>query len=441
MQRRDFLKGLGFLSASASLSQLGWMQTQAAGSDYKALVCVFLFGGNDGNNMIVPVDARYDTYRELRGSLALSKSSLIGLTDANGSLELGMHPALAALEGAWSAGHLAVLLNSGPLIRPVTREQLLSGMSRPAGLFSHSDQQRTWQMAASSGAHGWGGRLADELQALNTGAKSPATIALARDAAFTSARHGTLVLPTSGGLVLRGTDGSAASRARSAALERMLAVDENFALIATAQAITGAALARRAALNGIVNAGSATVSTAFKGLTSTLSKQLATIAKLIERNTELGVRRQVFFVGLGGFDTHSMQLGAQNSLFSQLGAALAAFYEATVAMGMANQVTTFTLSDFARTMRANTVGGTDHAWGNHHLILGGAVHGQRFYGQLPQLIAGGPDDAGEEGRWIPTTSVDQYAATLARWFGVEEGRLESVLPNLRNFSERTLGFV
>jgi uncharacterized protein (DUF1501 family) len=224
-------------------------------------------------------------------------------------------------------------------------------------------------------------------------------------------------------------------------MEQMLREDKSFELIASAQSVTAGALERRAAINGIVNASSVAVGAAFNGLSSPLAKQLMTVAKLVERHGELGLKRQVFFVGLGGFDTHSGQLATQNTLFGHLGAALKAFYEATVALGIADKVTTFTLSDFARTMQVNTVGGTDHAWGNHHMIMGGAVRGRMLYGQLPQLTAGGPDDIGNEGRWIPTTSTDQYAATLARWFGVSEERLLTVFPNLKNFAQPNLGFV
>jgi uncharacterized protein (DUF1501 family) len=441
MRRRDFLKGVGFVSASAALSQLGWMQASAESSDYKALVCVFLFGGNDGNNMTVPVDERYDAYSQMRGGLALAKSSLSMLPDVNGNLEVGLHPALKGLKGAWTQGNLGLLLNTGPLLRPVSRAEVMAGVSRPQGLFSHSDQQRLWQTSTRNGALGWGGRIADEFSALNAGAKAPGMIAIARDATFTNARSGSLVLPTSGGLTLRGADSSAASRARQAAIEQMLVVDKNFELVAATQEITSGVLERRAAINSIVNATSTNVKTAFNGLTSSVSKQLATIAKVIERNAELGVKRQIFFVGFGGFDTHSGQLATQNSLLTQLGSSLKAFYDSTLAMGIADKVTTFTLSDFARTMRANTVGGTDHAWGNHHLILGGAVRGGHTYGAFPTLVAGGPSDAGGEGRWIPTTSVDQYAATLARWFGVDDARLTSLFPNLANFPTTNLGFM
>jgi uncharacterized protein (DUF1501 family) len=299
-----------------------------------------------------------------------------------------------------------------------------------------------WQVAATRDeVRGWGGRLTDELLALNSGSKAPASVAITRAGVFSNASAGSLVVPASGGLTLRGVDTSSASRARTAALEQMLLADKDFELVAAAQEVTAEVLERRAAINGIVNTTSANVKSAFNGLTSNLSKQLATIAKLVERHSELGLRRQVFFVGLSGFDTHSGQLTAQNSLFSQLGSALKAFYDSTVAMGLADKVTTFTLSDFARTMRANTVGGTDHAWGNHHLIIGGAVKGGSFYGDYPQLIAGGPDDFTDEGRWIPTTSIDQYAATLAKWFGVADEKLVSVLPNLRNFAARTVGFL
>jgi len=444
MQRREFLKTLGFVSAGATLSQLGMLRAHAqASDDYKALVCVFLYGGNDGNNTIVPIDGRYDAYANLRGSLALSAQTLIPLPDVSGNVAYGLHPALAPLKNAWMNGHLSVLLNTGPMLRPVTRAELREGQGRPAGLFSHADQQQAWQIAAGSKeSYGWGGRIADELRALNHGAKSSTVTAIARDAAFTNRRTGgALVLPASGGLNLRGSDSSTTAKARNAALERMLVMDKNFELIAAAQDVTGDALARRAAINSIVNASSTRVTNAFRGQSSALARQLDTVAKLIERQSDLGLRRQVFFVGFGGFDTHSGQLATQSGLLSQLGAALKSFYDATVAMGIEDKVTTFTLSDFARTMRTNTVGGTDHAWGNHHLIVGGAVSGRTLYGELPQHIAGGPDDAGDDGRWIPTTSVDQYAATLARWFGVGEARLTSVFPSLKNFSTGALSFM
>jgi uncharacterized protein (DUF1501 family) len=443
MNRRAFLRGLGIVTASATLSQLSWIDAHAsAGDDYKALVCLFLFGGNDGNNMIVPIDARYDAYAAMRGTLALPADSLIKLQDANGSAQFGMHAALSGLKGAWNNGHMAVLLNTGPLVRPITRSEFFAGTARPPELFSHSGQQRTFQSVAKAGeSKGWGGRIADEMRTVNAGAKVPATIAIAQGSTFSTARTGSLVLPTSGGLTLRGSDSSAPSRARATALERMLAADKNFELVGAAQEVTAGALQGRAAINSIVNATSTTVKSAFAGLTTTLSKQLATVAKVVERHQELGLRRQVFFVGLGGFDTHSGQLATQNSLLGQVGGALKAFYDATAAMGMADKVTTFTLSDFARTMRANTVGGTDHAWGNHHLIVGGAVRGRSFYGELPELAAGGASDAGSDGRWIPTTSVDQYAATLAQWFGVSDERLEGLFPGLRSFSTRNVGFL
>jgi uncharacterized protein (DUF1501 family) len=403
---------------------------------------VFLFGGNDGNNMIVPIDARYDAYAAMRGSIALSAAGLVKLEDANGSAQFGMHSGLSRLKGAWQNGHMAVLLNAGPLVRPITRAEYFAGIARPPELFSHSGQQRTLQLATrAADSKGWGGRIADEMRSVNAKAKTPASIAIAQGSTFSTAATGSLVLPTTGGLALRGSDSSTASRARAAALDQMLAADKNFELVSAAQDVTAGALRGRAVVNSIVNSTSNHVKTAFTGLTTTLSKQLASVAKLVEKHQELGVRRQVFFVGLGGFDTHAGQLTTQNTLLTQLGGAVKAFYDATAAMGMADKVTTFTLSDFARTMRANTAGGTDHAWGNHHLIVGGAVRGRTLYGQLPEFVASGADDAGSEGRWIPTTSIDQYAATLARWFGVSEERLESVFPGLKNFANKDVGFV
>jgi uncharacterized protein (DUF1501 family) len=216
--------------------------------------------------------------------------------------------------------------------------------------------------------------------------------------------------------------------------------DQHSELIAAAQQVGGATLQQRALLDPILTGPSAAAAF-FKPLNSSIAQQLHTVAKVVQHRERLGARRQLFFVGLGSFDTHANQLPTQTLLLSQLGSALAAFNNALVAMGAAHLVTAFTLSDFSRTLRPNTSGGTDHGWGAHHLVMGGAVRGRNFYGTFPRLQLAGPDDASGEGRWIPTTSVDQYAATLASWFGVDAARLQQVLPNLGSFSQPTLGFM
>ena len=194
-------------------------------------------------------------------------------------------------------------------------------------------------------------------------------------------------------------------------------------------------------VNPILANTNSTIAPLFAGLNTNTSKQLYQVAKLIEARAATGARRQIFFVQLGSFDTHNDQINRQQNLFAELDPALKAFYDATVALGVGSQVTTFTLSDFGRTLQPASGGGTDHAWGSHHFIIGDAVKGGRMYGQYPQLILGGPSDAEKEGRWIPTTAVDQYGATLAKWFGVAPDQLAAVFPNLARFAPSDLGFL
>jgi uncharacterized protein (DUF1501 family) len=249
-----------------------------------------------------------------------------------------------------------------------------------------------------------------------------------------------LSLPMSGSFGLRGAEGSPAAAARASALGQLLKLDQQSELIAAAQEVMGAALEQRAILDPILT-GPSVASSFFKALNSNIARQLQTVAKLVEHRERVGARRQIFFISLGSFDTHVNQTPTHSLLLSQLGPALKAFHSSLVALGAAEQVTAFTLSDFNRTLRPNTSGGTDHAWGGHHLIMGGAVQGRSCYGTFPTLELGGPDDASNEGRWIPTTAVDQYAATLASWFGVETAKLTQVLPNLQAFAQPTVGFM
>jgi uncharacterized protein (DUF1501 family) len=224
-------------------------------------------------------------------------------------------------------------------------------------------------------------------------------------------------------------------------MDQLLAIDRESLLVKDAGDIMARALANSETINPIITSNSSTIQDLFTNLNSDIAAQLSRVAKLIEMRASLGMQRQIFFVSLGGFDTHVNQLNMQSSLFAQLAPALKAFYDATVQLGVASQVTTFTLSDFGRAMQPNTGGGTDHGWGSHHFVIGGAVRGRRFYGQYPVLELHGPDDIGSEGRWIPTTSVDQYAATLANWFGVSVSDLSLIVPNIGRFMNANLGFM
>jgi uncharacterized protein (DUF1501 family) len=450
--RRDFLLRSGALSAGglaarlAPLSLLGLAgasQAQAA-SDYKALVCVFLYGGVDGNNLVVPIDAagyaQYTAVRTVASGVNLAKAELLPIQPASSPTPYGLHPELSDIQPLFAQRKLAVLANVGPLNEPTTKANYFT--SRPDNLFSHSDQQNQWQSSVSSGVSrtGWGGRIADATASLN--ASFPVVTSIAGTSLFMAGNATSpLALPSSGGLALQGFNGGAAANARLSAMQAILSSDRDNAYVGAASDITSQALSLSGVVNPILTATNSTVQAHFTGQTSSIAQQLLQVAKLIEARAQTGARRQVFFVSLGGFDTHSGELATLTNLLGQLSPALRSFYDATTQLGVSEQVTTFTLSDFGRTFQPASGAGTDHAWGNHHFILGGAVRGGEMYGRYPTLARAGPDDADTSGRWIPTTSVEQYGATLARWFGLTDPALAAVFPNLARFSSTNLGFL
>ena len=447
MSRRDFLRNTCCTAAAgmaaANFSRLGLINAMAqTSSDYKALVCVFLFGGNDANNLIVPLNATdYTNYAKIRANLAIAQGNLLPVTPPSVGLPFGFHPRLAELRTLFNSKQTAVLANVGTLIRPTTRTQFRAGqVAVPQNLFSHSDQQQQMQTAALNqfGEVGWGGRLADKMQAIY-GGNFPLMISLSGTTVFAeglSARP----IEASGNptQALNGFNGSTEDNARMGALQSLLTFDTGLSLIQSASSVTSNALQDTKTLANALASGT-TLATAFPN--SYLGGQLKQVAKIIQVRAALGLQRQIFFVSTGGFDTHSDQLPQQDSLFRDISQSMNAFYQATVEMGVAPQVTSFTMSDFGRTFQPDTTAGTDHAWGSHHLIVGGAVKGGDMYGTFPTLALSGPDDASDEGRWIPTTSLDQYGATLAQWFGVAPADLPSIFPNLPNFSNPTLSFV
>jgi uncharacterized protein (DUF1501 family) len=468
--RRQFLKhtGCGALSASALLSGLGrfalidTLAQSAPPAGYKALVCVFLFGGNDSNNVVIPYTnyADYGTYRVVGvDQFAVPQSALdsMQITPPSASgLAFALHPKLGEPFGTtgnptvydlWNHGHAAIVCNTGPLIQPLTRDQYRAGMAHPYQLFSHSDQQNLWQTSYANGPKpiGWGGNTIDRLG--GSGGNFPAIASVAGVTVFSTGQNTRpLVLspaPTGLNATLKlfkpGND---------QALLDALMHDQNDpmpALVHGAAQITTDALAASASLNM-----DPTLVTQFPN--TGLGNQLKQIAKLISLRAQLGVSRQIFFVSLGGFDTHTGQ-GAYNTnngqagLLLQLSQAIGAFYTATVELGASGDVTLFTSSDFSRTFTpggGNT--GTDHAWGSHHFVVGDAVQGKDFYGQYPSLVVGDVQDTdaggGARGRWIPTTSVDQYAATLADWYGLAPADRSLVFPNIANFNpNQILGFM
>ena len=443
LSRRQFLK-LACMAAATDLFPWSWTEALAASSeDYKALVCVFLFGGNDGNNMIVPYDLdSYAGYSSVRAALALPRNSLLPVSPpSQGGRSFGLHPALHNLLPLWQQRRMAVQCNVGTLVAPITVTDYKNNrLLRPDSLFSHADQQTQWQTAESTQVSrtGWGGRIADRLAVTAGIVNVPMILSLAGTNAFGSgAATSSLSLPASGSFGLKGP----ASLTNSAALRTLLTLDRGNRLTDALSGITQTAINSSAVLNPILTAPVSATMASFNGLTTSIAKQLLAVARLIEARQTLGVKRQIFFVSQGGYDTHSNQLVVQNALLSDLGSALAAFYGATQAFGIADKVTTFTASDFARALRTSSGSGTDHAWGNHQIIIGDSVRGGDFYGKFPTLALNGPDDVDGSGRWVPTASVDQYAATFASWFGVAASDLPIVLPHLAGFQSSNLGFL
>jgi uncharacterized protein (DUF1501 family) len=448
MKRRTFMAHAGALAGGAALGQLGMLAARAASAtDYKAIVCVFLYGGNDANNMIVPLDtAGYANYATTRSYLALPQAQLLPLQVAAGASLYGLHPALPGLQALWAAGNMAIVANVGTLVQPLTKAQYLSASTlKPESLFSHIDQQHQWQASistTSSSNSGWGGRLTDQLAALNSASSVPPMISTGGNNLFvTGAASQALVIPTSGSFGLNSYSSDATDTARLGALQQLLNVDQSDNLVQAAQAVMTGALASSAVLNPILTSTNATLTGRFGALTGNFAAQLLAIAKVIQARGTLGASRQVFLVTLGSFDTHTDQLNTQQTLFTELNAGLAAFHGTMSDIGADSSVTSFTLSDFSRNFLPNTGGGTDHAWGSHPLVIGGAVKGGQIYGTMPTLELSGPDDASDLGRWIPTIAVDQFAATLASWFGADATALAAVLPNLSAFSPTNVGFI
>jgi uncharacterized protein (DUF1501 family) len=468
ISRRAFLRRSKQLAVAGSatsfamgLAGIGEAAAFSAGNDYKALVCIFLYGGNDHNSTLIPFDtANYDLYSAIRGGgagqtaggITLARASLAAtaLTPSGGqtltnNLQYALAPEMTRLKARFDEGRLAPILNVGPLITPLTLAQYQSSNHvanpRPAKLFSHNDQQSTFQSSKPEGAtDGWGGRMGDLALSSNSNALFTC-ISATGNAVFLSGQQAlTYQVSSSGALSVNGIKNALfGSTAGSTALRTLMTQTSNHVLEAEYNRVAKRSIdaegAVTTALQGVTLATSFTPPTGNNGLAS----QLRVVARLIAARQPLGARRQVFMVSMGGFDLHDGLIGNQGRLMGQLDFAMDAFYRATVELGIADKVTTFTASDFGRTLQSNG-DGSDHGWGAHHFVLGGAVNGGRYYGVAPQISVTSPDQVGQ-GRLLPTISVDQYAATMASWFGVSASELPSVSPNIGRFASSNLGFM
>jgi uncharacterized protein (DUF1501 family) len=489
LQRRNFIKGLsGGMAVAAgwsTLAQLGMISQAAAQSTgYKALVCVYLAGANDAFNWLAPRDStnagsRYDNYQKARGGiytgtgsgLAIPFDSLLPIAPSNQSIGFGLHPAHidfqvgaqshSGLKSIFDSGKAAFVCNVGPLVEPLTKASYLGGGRKPAQLFSHNDQENYWHLGFADNSlplsrTGWGGRLAQALASNLSNGLSPA-ISIAGSARYLT---GQSIVPyqlaASGVDVLDNYGASATANyqsARRAALNDLLAMSSDSPFVREYTRTFSRSLSIGEALSSVLSGADGTISTEFAA--GSLSDQLKLVARMIKASrNSLGATRQVYYVRLGGFDLHDgmfvngqpIATAGHGELLTQLNQALGAFWSALGEINARGQVTTFTMSDFGRTLSGNG-NGTDHAWGGNMLLMGDAVAGGKLYGRYPQLVLDSDDATNldyslSRGQYIPTTAVEQVAATLARWMGVSDSSaLDAMFPLLGNFASSDLGFM
>ncbi len=464
--RRDFLKATirsaTAIGAGSAMAKFATMNALAANpaptpAQYSALVCIFLAGGNDGHNMVVPITTakqNYSLYAQARGGLTIPQASLLSIN--NGADTYGLHPSMPEMKALYNGGQVAILANVGMLAKPLGGRvgyQAAPAANLPSQLFSHSDQTGQWQTAIPSGlgSSGWGGRMADAMQnnGQNGGAKFPPVSSIVGCGQFCNGVNNlpSVIPPTTipaSGLATQATaisrlGGFAAGSSGALEMQQLLSFDNGLLLVQGGNNALSNGANYANTIAGLLPNNKLT--TLFPA-NNPLANQLLTAANVMSIQSQLGITRQIFFCTLGGFDTHGSQNETQPGLLQQLSQAMNAFYNCiSNEMGIAKNVTTFTASEFGRTLSPSGADGSDHAWGNHHFIMGGDVIGTKIYGTFPSLALGGPDDANSRGTLIPSTGVDQYAATLAKWFGVSDSDMPTVLPNLANFQVKNLNFL
>ena len=445
LDRREVLKLVAGSSLAALAPAFARAQTVGGGSGYRATVMLFLYGGNDANNMIVPTGARHADYARLRGdALAIPQASLTPLTGTN----FGLNPAMSDLASIWDQGALSWVLNSGPLIEPITRDQYNNSPSlRPANLFSHDAQQNLWQTAGAQSelTTGWLGRIGDRY--VDAGVRNP-SVSLAGSQRSLIGDRNSPILISGNNLSLYGfspTDTSTRTTTRRAAFDAMLTGTQGSRLADITAAIMQGDLDAGAILNDVINGSTSIVDANFldangNAVNSSLATQLKRVARLIEGRDRLSATRQTFVVSTGGFDTHRDQVGGEATngthagLLNNVARCAHGFWNVMKALSMDADVTLFTMSDFNRVFEGNGSRGSDHAWGAHHFVVGGGLNGSQLLGRYPELALGGPDDARDDGRWIPAVSVEEYGGALARWLGVSDADMPYVFPNWSNWN-------
>lgn len=453
--RRTFLKklalGIGSTSLLATHGKLQLIQSAMAATDYsglsdhKSLVCVFLFGGNDSYNMLVPYEqSAYQQYSDARSDMALTRNTLLALKGN----QHAFHPSMPDLKTLYDADKLAVVANVGAIIEPTTRTSFKNeSVQLPPDLFSHSHQQEFWETGttAKNSVHppGWGGRMMDMIISANANPSEPALFSLAGNSIWQRGLEPLdfVLNPYTGVSQIDEFVDDTWPRYKTSRIEAWNKILQTSSSSLLQQHMANTYNSTQERIGTLINeiAQAQKITTVFPE-DNQLASELSMAAKMISIRENLGMKRQIFFLGIGGWDTHGNQLIDHAERLQQVNDALNSFYDATVELGVADTVTTFTASEFGRTLSTNG-DGTDHAWAGHNLVMGGAVQGGQVHGELPELILDGPDDAHDSGRFVPKYGVDQYGSTLAKWMGMSDSDMNEIFPNLQNFDTNDLGFM